>query len=80
MRRFSFCLLLLDNEKATTNKKEKGNIVDSKVLERINDGSATIDDYAEFFAAFGVTLYKADGTYKTVGEVFKEANEKLRGS
>lgn len=54
--------------------------MNSEVLERINDGSATIDDYVEFFAAFGVTLYKTDGTYKTVGEIFKEAKEKLRGS
>lgn len=54
--------------------------MDSRVLERINDGSATIDDYIEFFAAFGVTLYKADDTFKTVGEIFKEASERKRGS
>lgn len=38
--------------------------MDSKILERINDGSATIDDYVEFFATFGVTLYKADGSWR----------------
>lgn len=54
--------------------------MNSEVLERINDGSATIDDYVEFFATFGVTLYKADGTFKTVGEIFKEASERKRDS
>lgn len=66
-------LLLSVIGRNTSTRKRKGSTVDTRV---INDGSATIDDYAKFFAAFGVALYKTDGTYKTV----KEANEKLRGS
>lgn len=76
----SNCSIVKRYRKKYFTKKEKGKTLNSEVLERINDGSATIDDYVEFFATFGVTLYKADGTFKTVGEIFKEASERKRGS
>lgn len=44
------------------------------VFDRINDGSATTEDYAKFFGLFDVDIMNSDGTYKSVYQVFEEAH------
>lgn len=44
-------------------------------LHAIDSLSGDIEDYKKFFSVFGVSLQNEDGTYKSMYDVFKEANQ-----
>lgn len=45
------------------------------ILNKINNGSATTDDYAEFFALFNTPITNPDGSYRPLYDIFVEAHE-----
>lgn len=44
-------------------------------MARINSDNPTFEDYEAFFSVFEVSLKNKDGSYKTMLDVFKEANK-----
>lgn len=45
-----------------------------KNLCAINKPDATLEDYRRFFSVFGVNIQKENGDFKSLNEIFTEAN------